>query len=361
MLLVIVYHGGFGLRYVPGGYGVTLFFVLSGFLITWLLLKEHAKTGTVSLRGFYLRRTLRIVPAFWAYWLFVVLYVASRHKPVPWPHAFSALFYVSNYYNALNGDPNTGFSHTWSLSTEEQFYLLWPAAFLVLLLPRGTRAVRWLLTAVVVVWVYRVVLIFGFHASNSYLYAAFETRCDALLVGCALAFALYQRRWGRLWAALTAHPALLLLTVLAMAAVSTVQWWTGVGWTRDVVSGTLGPVLGAICIVQTVAFSTARGWRWLESPVVRYLGLTSYSLYLWQQVTLHAATSRMESAPYPLQAVGGIGLTVLFASGSYFLIERPFLRLKDRFGHSTRRGAATARARDETLAAETLGATAAAP
>ena len=349
-MLVIVYHGGFGLQNVPGAYGVTMFFVLSGFLITWLLLKEHAKTGTVSLRGFYVRRTLRIMPAFWAYWIFIVAYVALRHKPVPWANAFSALFYVSNYYNALNGDPNTGFSHTWSLATEEQFYLLWPAAFLLLLLPRPGRAVRYLLAAVVAVWVYRCVLVFGFHVSQSYLYAAFETRCDALLVGCALALVLYQGRWGRFWTALTAHPGLLVLTVLAMAAVSTVPFWTGVGWTRDVITAALGPVLAAVCIVQAIAFSASRGWRWLESPVVRYLGLISYSLYLWQEVTLHAATSRMESAPYWAQAVGAIGLTILFASGSYFLVEKPFLRLKDRFGHSVRRGAAQARAADEALA-----------
>lgn len=337
-MLVIVYHGGFGLKYVPGGYGVTVFFVLSGFLITWLLLKERARTGDVSLRGFYVRRTLRIVPAFWAYWMFCVLYVWSRHRPIPWANAFSALFYVSNYYNALYGDPNTGFSHTWSLSTEEQFYLLWPAAFL-LLTARARKPVVWLLGAIAAVWIYRVILIFGLGASNSYLYAAFETRCDALLVGCLLAFVLYEGRWGRLWAALTGHPALLLVTVAAMAVVSTVQWWTGLLWTRDVVLGGLGPMLAAVALVQAVAFSDSRGWRWLESPVARYLGLISYSLYLWQQVTLHAATSRLEWAPHWVQAIGGIGLTVLFASGSYFLVERPFLRLKDRFGHSSRRGA----------------------
>lgn len=348
-MLVILSHGGFGLQYVPGGYGVTIFFVLSGFLITWLLLKEHAKTGTISLRGFYLRRTLRIVPAFWVYWVFVVAYVALRHKPVPWAHAFSALFYMSNYYNALNGDPNTGFSHTWSLSTEEQFYLLWPAIFLLFVLPRGRKAVSILLAMVATAWVYRAVLVFGLHVSGSYLYAAFEMRCDAILVGCALAFVLYQQRWGPLWRVLTAHPLVLLVTVLAMGVVSTVHWWTGVAWTRDVILGALGPLLAAVLIVQVVALSGTPLWCWLESPVVRYLGLISYSLYLWQQVTLHAATSRLESAPYWMQALGSIGLTVVFASGSYFLVEKPFLRLKDRFGHSVRHGTGQARVADEAL------------
>jgi peptidoglycan/LPS O-acetylase OafA/YrhL len=347
VMLVIVYHGGFGLRYVPGAYGVTVFFVLSGFLITWLLLKERARSGGVSIRGFYVRRTLRIVPAFWVYWSFCVLYIWARHRPIPWPHALSALLYVSNYYNALNGDPNTPFSHTWSLATEEQFYLLWPLVFLFLV-TRAKQPLRWLLAAVAAVWLYRIVLV-SFGVGGSYLYAAFETRCDALLIGCALAFALFERRFGRLWHALTTHPALLLVTLVAMAVTSTIQWWSGLVWTRDIVLGSLGPVLAAVAIVQAIVFSSYRGWRWLEWPVVRYLGLISYSLYLWQQVTLHAANSRLEWAPYWAQAAGGIGLTVLFASASYYLVERPFLRLKDRIGHSYQRGSGAVRVPDESL------------
>lgn len=130
VFLVIGSHFGFAL--VPGTQGVMIFFVLSGFLITWLLLKENERYGSVSLAGFYKRRTLRIFPAFYVYWLIVVTLLIGTGRAVPWPHAWSSLLYVSNYYSAINGDPNNGFSHTWSLAIEEQFYLLWPLVFLML-------------------------------------------------------------------------------------------------------------------------------------------------------------------------------------------------------------------------------------
>src|SRR5215203_3503971 len=118
---------------VNGGLGVTIFFVLSGFLITWLLLKEEAKWGDVSLRLFYLRRSLRIFPAFYVFWAVIVIGMGVlRHKPVAWPQAISALFYTSNYYQAITGNWQTALFHTWSLAIEEQFYLLWPALFMAL-------------------------------------------------------------------------------------------------------------------------------------------------------------------------------------------------------------------------------------
>lgn len=353
VMIVILFHGGFGLKNVPGGFGVTMFFVLSGFLITWLLVKEYARTDTVSLRSFYVRRTLRIVPVFWAYWLTMVAYETLRHKPIAWAHAVSALLYVSNYYSALVGDqPSKAFTHTWSLSVEEQFYLLWPAMFIAFFC-RARRATSWLVALIAAIWVYRVVRIaaLGPQQYHLYYYYAFETRCDAMLVGCVLAFVLSQRRLGRFWGLVTAHPVLLVATVLAAAVVSTVASWTGIWWTEYIVAGSLGPILVAVGIVQAIAFSGTRGWRWLESPVARYLGLISYSLYLWQQWTLDAVTTRLSHAPYIVQAFAAIGFTVLVASGSYHFIERPFLRLKDRIGHAAREGdVAHPRGLDESVA-----------
>src|SRR5258708_39435641 len=102
VFLVILSH--FGLELVPGSHGVMIFFVLSGFLITWLLLKENDSKGTISLSSFYKRRTLRIFPAFYVYWLMMVALLVSTGRSVLWPHAWSALFYGSNYYSAILGD-----------------------------------------------------------------------------------------------------------------------------------------------------------------------------------------------------------------------------------------------------------------
>ena len=117
VFLVVFYHLGFQ---VNGGLGVLIFFVISGFLITWLLLKEESRWGAVSLRLFYLRRTLRIFPAFYVYWLFVVLGFSLLRQPVDMPQAIASLFYVNNCYQAVVGDPNTPLSHSWNLGIEEQ-------------------------------------------------------------------------------------------------------------------------------------------------------------------------------------------------------------------------------------------------
>ena len=122
-----------GLTWMPAGLGVLAFFVLSGFLITWLLLKEHERYGSISLRLFYIRRSLTIFPAFYVYAAIVIgglLVVGGR---IVWPQVAASLLYVNNYYQAIYGDPNTGLSHTWSLGVEEQFYLLWPVVFVSLL------------------------------------------------------------------------------------------------------------------------------------------------------------------------------------------------------------------------------------
>ena len=175
---------------MPGGTGVLLFFVLSGFLITWLLLEEASKTGSVSLRNFYARRALRILPAFYVYAAVMLAYLWLRQRPVNYAQLTAALLYVNNYWQGIYGDPNTGFSHTWSLAVEEQFYFLWPALFL-LLWRNPARMARFLTAGIVFVWIYRLVLLYGFHVNQGYLYEAFDSRADSLMIGCLLAVLLH--------------------------------------------------------------------------------------------------------------------------------------------------------------------------
>src|SRR5258706_5943974 len=188
VFVVVLYHAG--VAHVPGDLGVTAFFVLSGFLITWLLDAEYARTGSVSLREFYIRRTLRIFPA---YYVFVILsLVADFALGHPWSKGLiaSAFTYTVNYYNAFQGHPSTTVAHAWSLGVEEQFYLLWPVAFLALT-RRGNSRVRqtgvlWIIL-LVVVWRSALFLLAG--ASPSYVYNAFDARADALAIGCFIALA----------------------------------------------------------------------------------------------------------------------------------------------------------------------------
>lgn len=329
VMLVIGYH--LGLAGVPGGYGVVLFFVLSGFLITHLLLAERQRYGRISLRQFYLRRSLRIFPAFYVYWLTLVAALLLARRTVPWGHAWSAFFYFSDYYNAILGDPNTGFSHTWSLAIEEQFYLLWPLTLLAVG-RRPDRLLRLLVAAIVGIWVYRWGLHFIFHAPQAYLYAAFDTRADALLVGCLLAVARDRRIPQSLVQATIRHPLLPLVTVGLIVLVIMPDMYLGPTW-RDLVGHAVTPPLFAVLILQLVAVGASPYWAWLERPSVRFFGKISYSLYLWQQLTVPVGMRIGQRFSGGLQFLVAVLLTVLVASLSYYAVEGPFLRLKERFGY----------------------------
>jgi len=326
VFLVILMH--YGLTWAPGAYGVVAFFVLSGFLITWLLLKEQKRYGRISLAGFYKRRTLRIFPAFYVFWILWTTALILTRRDVPWPHAWSAFFYYSNYYNAIFGDPNNGYSHTWSLAIEEQFYLLWPLAFLALRSsPR--RMLRVLMATIGAAWIYRLVLVLiGVH--QGYRYAAFDSRFDALMVGCLLAVALWEGAFPRLWRMATGHP-IAPLFVLAMIIIGMFGYRfmriAPVDY-RDAIGHALVPPLMALMIVQLVAFSGSRWWSWIDSRPFVYLGTISYPLYLYQQVTTYPVKQELAGLPPALQLLGTVGVTVLFASASYYVIEQPFLRLK---------------------------------
>jgi peptidoglycan/LPS O-acetylase OafA/YrhL len=324
--LVMVYH--FGFQAARGGLGVVVFFVLSGFLITWLLLRELATNDTIALGAFYRRRALRIFPAAYVYGVLLIALWLVLRRPIPWGHVLSAFLYVSNYYNALLGDPNNGFSHTWSLAIEEQFYLLWPMA-LLLCHRRGWLTHKVLVGVILAIWAYRTVLAWGFDVDQAYVYAAFDTRADALLVGCLLAVLVKQERWTPVLRAVTASPMLPLVTIAAGTLVATGDQ-LGIPRYRDVIAFALIPPLVAVLIVQVLALSDTAMWRWLEHPALRYLGRISYPMYLYQQVTLSPARKLLGAFPVPVQLVGAFAITIAVAALSYRFVEQPFLRMKDR-------------------------------
>ena len=326
VFLVIVYH--FGFAQVPGGHGVMMFFVLSGFLITWLLLRENERDGNISLKGFYARRILRIFPAFYVYWLLAIAYPLATGKQAPWPHAWSAFFYVSNYYSALHRQVEDSFSHTWSLAIEEQFYLLWPVLF-ILWRRNLTRMTTGLVTIIGAVWIYRAALCLVFNADQSYIYSATDTRFDHLMIGCLLAVLIKRGALKPFWERTCAHAALPLVTIALLSA-SIFLGGAYVYRYRDVVGFALEPLLIAVLIVQFVNLSATPLWSWLDSRAVGFLGRISYPLYLYQQITLYPARRILAAYPVIVQLGAAICLTIIMATISYYVVERPFLKLKNR-------------------------------
>jgi peptidoglycan/LPS O-acetylase OafA/YrhL len=333
--MVVFYH--FGIPFISGGAGVLIFFVLSGFLITWLLLRENEELGTVSLRKFYIRRSLRIFPAFYCYAALLLGVWIIRHTRIVWPQALSALFYVSNYYQALNGDPNTGFSHTWSLSIEEQFYVLWPLTFL--LLRRNYRRMSLVLAgAILAIWVYREALIFLFNVDQGYIYEAFDTRADHLLIGCLLAVMLRARLLPRFWHWISVRSWAAVVIAALLAISSVLESFYGPPY-RDSVSFIVNPVLTAIWITQLIALR--RYFVALDELGVGALPGADLLLRVPVSAThcQRAREAACSAADY--RAFGRIDRTDgMVASASHFLVERPFLRLKARFKQTTVEAAA---------------------
>src|SRR5579862_665312 len=301
-LAVVMYHYSEQrgiMAHFPGPFAVTLFFELSGLLITWLLLKEMDQTGRADLRQFYSRRALRLFPLFYVVW---ILYRAAR----PFPGSWATFFYLGDYYYAFH-QQYSAMTIAWSLGVEEKFYLLWP---FVLIHVGRPRLIKILCGILIAEPVYRSLLIFIGH--QPYTWFAFDCRLDAIVLGCHIALSAKDGWAPPKWISHPFTPVCALILVFALQ--------------NDIAVYALGVVL-----VSTIARPT----RLLNNPVSRYLGVISYSLYL-----CHAAAREILwpwiASRFPLRNaaaafIAQFLLAITAASLLHYLIERPFLRLKDRF------------------------------
>ncbi len=337
VFLVIFNH--LGVPYAPNGRGVLTFFVLSGFLITWLMLNESEKNHSVSIRNFYVRRVLRIFPAFY---LFLALQFAIDFLRRGWPHGLvlgdflSALSYTSNYRFALMPHMHHSYLHTWALSVEEQFYLLWPCLFVAF--RKDLRKLTYLLiAAIAAVDIYRTVLLFQFHVNSNWLNFSFDTRVDHLLVGCLLAVLIKRGVLTRFWNFLTARiwisliPFGLIIASVALAFRLGLKYKFAVGFLVD-------PLLTAVFLVQVITLSNTRLWGWLNWRVTRYLGQISYGMFLYHLMAAHLVVNLIGSHSLWIHLPATIAVSSLFGALSFHLVELKFLRLKSKFsGASTKK------------------------
>ena len=322
LAVMIVVFGHLGLP-VNSGLGVTLFFVLSGFLITWLLLKEEGQYGTVSLGMFYVRRSLRIFPAFYVFWFLVVVGLGvMRSHPVDWANSFASLFYYDNYYQAITSKWSSPLFHTWSLSTEEQFYLLWPPAFL--LLRNNQSREKLLMILIPCLWAYRLILVWV-GVPQGYIYSALDTRADHLLIGCLFAVLMFERRGSKFWQAITGRGAFLAITLSMLALSSYLTGLLGPAF-RDTVGFIADPLLAVALLAQGLSLQPG----WLNVKPIRYLGRISYSIYLYHMLASAAAHWALSRFPAPVEFSGAIVTAVAAGFLSYYFIELPALSLKHR-------------------------------
>lgn len=283
----------------PGPYAVTLFFELSGLLITWLLLTEQERAGQVNVRQFYWRRALRLFPLFYVVW-------GLCRSTGPFPGNVAMFLYLGDYYTAVTHRYSL-LTAAWSLGIEEKFYLLWP--FLLLHLRRRT-VVGLCIGILVIEPVYRALLSTLGHAH--YTQFAFDTRLDAIIIGCLLAIVAKNAWTPPGWLQHPATPACALVLAVALQN------------QPDLVTYLLAVLLlSVIC----------RPPKLLNNPVIEYLGAVSYALYLshvYVREVLWRALFPQAHLSLPAALLTQLTLALAFATLLHFAVERPFLRLKGR-------------------------------
>jgi|KBSSwiStaDraftv2_1062776.scaffolds.fasta_scaffold28390_3 peptidoglycan/LPS O-acetylase OafA/YrhL len=319
---VILFHFGF-LSFSFGILGVSLFFVISGFLITHLLLREHETGGGISFSRFYARRALRIFPAYYVFLAVSFVYMAVHAIPLPPRLVASSILYYNDYVQAFGQDRANLISHSWSLAIEEQFYLLWPFG-LTLLLRRRSGGVGILGVAVVCIAAWRTMLFALGH--GSYTYYAFDTRVDQLLIGCGLAIVARQPEFDRIAGVASRSAVFPLLTATAAVLLFQIRM---AGLMASVGYSIIGMLFG-LFLVQTIMLSGHPAWRWLDSPPVRFIGRISYPLYLYHKLAAALVDAYAPGLRWSVQIVPAFAVTLGLAMASYYLVERPFLSLKSR-------------------------------
>ncbi len=384
ILGVMAYHGG--LSWAPGGFfGVDVFFVLSGFLITSLLVTEWMRTGTIRLRAFWARRVRRLLPALLLLITGVMLYARFIAAPGTFTHlrsdAFATLLYVANWHfillgnNYFNqfGNPSP-FLHTWSLAIEEQFYIVWPLVLIaVLRWRRSLRPVFVLCVLGAIASAVEMAMLFHAGGDPTRVYYGTDTRAQSLLAGSALAvwFAMKPAAGSRRSTARSddeskrrSKPVHLRPGwfpgqrvaqgwIRAIHAAASGAWREGGGrkwalsvaglggvvlmawlWSHLSGSSTLtyegGFAMAAAATVAVIATAVRRPAgllaRALSLAPVRFVGRISYGLYLWHwPVFMVADSAEIGLSGYELFTVR-VAITFALAVASYYLIEQPVRR-----------------------------------
>lgn len=325
--LVVLAHARVGMG-AGGAVGVTVFFTLSGFLITALLLEERADTGTIHFRAFYARRAYRLLPA-------LVLFLAAMgiaslvgdQSSLPTGRDFlGALFYVGNFTSAIHGH-DTVILHTWSLSVEEQFYVAWPLVLVGLLSGGhgGLRRVVMVAAALSLLAVILRVALYDGGAGAARVTYGTDTRADGLLIGCILAVAAHRGvlpRWGTRLATWLAGVALALLAMLAFVA-------------GPQATLTVPTVASLLTVVLLIAVVLGGDGGVLMSRPVRWLGRRSYAVYLWHYPAV-AAAAWLTGWHKPVGLAVAVAFTLAMAHLSWVCVELPFLQRKTRFERTVR-------------------------
>lgn len=342
VMMVLVAHAGFE-RLIPGGTGVTIFFVISGFLITKLLLQEISGTGTVDLRRFYIRRFLRLGPELLSLIILCLVFSALFVWRVTGLELGAAILYYMNYYTifvegwhrggevGLSSDVTTPpWRHLWSLAVEEHFYLIWPISLIIAVRTKRVGTLLLLAAVAPLIWRYIAFNIVGF--GSDYNYMATDTRIDSIAFGCIAAYLVHDQADSH---RLSYKPFL--------------AWWIMVAALAAMVSSLLMRSeefrwvyrfslqnISLFLIVLNLLYDS----RWkilveiLEFWPVRWIGRISYGLYLYHMLVNKLLGKVLE--PGLLFMTASVFLSILIAAISFYVLEKPVQSVRRKFGSHVR-------------------------
>jgi peptidoglycan/LPS O-acetylase OafA/YrhL len=330
-LLVFFAHAGLGDVIIPGGFGVTIFFLLSGFLITTLLRLEFARYRRISLGSFYLRRVLRILPPLYvALALAMVLFrMGKGHPAIPFAGTLAQALQVSNYYQ-IYASPAViipGSAVLWSLAVEEHFYLLFPLLY-VWMCSRFSvyRQTIVLLTLCAAALAWRCILSFHFHADIIRTYRATDTRFDSILFGCVFAIVanpvLHDPLHGWILRRMRWVLPLCIVVLLGTFLERDESF-------RDTLRYTLQGLALIPLFIAAIHYQKSLPVLLLNLPFMRFLGVLSYSLYLCHAIILESIASVWTANPVLTGAVS-LACALCFATLVHYWIERPCTRIRKR-------------------------------
>jgi peptidoglycan/LPS O-acetylase OafA/YrhL len=319
----------FPLRLVGNGaLGVFIFFVISGYLITTLLLREQEKTSAISLKSFYLRRAFRILPPLYAYVIFLaVLGTTGRLPGMNHRELITALTLTRNYSHHVD---LWAMEHLWSLCIEEQFYVLWPTTLVLCMLHRkgsdGRRKATRVALAILIAEPFIRIVCFRYLPAYRNT-GMFHMQADGLMFGALGALQQGHARFERIYARATRWPWLLpvlIFIVLGSLTVRFQNYW-------DLPFGmTLNGFLILMWLLWLVRNPTSLQGRILNQPIVMWIGRLSYSLYIWQTFFTHHLDVEVFGRNGWWDTFPTSWLCILaVAAFSYYCIERPALRLRD--------------------------------
>lgn len=333
IIFVMLFH--FEVPLFEGGFiGVDIFFVLSGFLITSLLVQEFDRIGRINLQYFYIRRVLRLGPSLiclLVIFCLISFIVLDRKEAIDnLIDALISLVYFSNWARAFMLHPPDFLGHTWSLSIEEQFYILWPIALLMLLRIVNDRRYIIIISIFIALcsWCLRSYLVID-QAPVERLYNGLDTRADALMLGCALGVLISSRLMTEnarryLSKSLMIIAPCSMIGLLALAIFG--RWQDPAMYFFGFFAVELFTVVLILdCLIDNQSIIR----RFLKIKWLVWTGSISYGLYLWHY-PIYRVLSALGFSPLSVVLIG-ISITFAIAACSYYLLEKPILKLKKGF------------------------------